>query len=175
MCRHTAVQRVGRKRETDADRGREVGNDCIVSFAARYSIAGVWDKQRRVCSPSRSILSCIDHRVAPLREPDKNLWGEIEQLCRQEHGPVPDLNHGSVLPAVPASLSLSLSFCSLCLSLGSSVSSFQSNNGSTNGHRWGGRPRRLPNVLKVKSRARCVRVRPVPAAGQIKQLSIIPR
>lgn len=61
-------------------------------------------------------------------------------------------------------------------SLSLSVSSFSTkHNGSTNGHRWGGKPSRLPNVLKVKSRAWCVCVCPVPVAGQIKQLSIIPR
>ena len=34
-----------------------------------------------ICILSRSILSRIDPKVAPLREPDKNLWGEIEQLA----------------------------------------------------------------------------------------------
>lgn len=93
-----------------------------------------------ICIPSRSILSCIDHKVAPLREPDNNLRGETEQLADRSIRTLHTwtFNHRSVLPDIY-----------IPTSLGVSVSSFSTkHNGSTDGTGRGCRPSRLPDVLK---------------------------
>ena len=98
-----------------------------------------------------------------IREPHKNLCSNADRSVSM------DLKTAGLFNLVHRSLSTP-SLLTL------SVSSFSTkHNGSTNGSRRGGRPSRLPNVLKVKSRAWHVGVCLVPVAGQIKQLSIIPR
>lgn len=169
MRRHTAVQRVG---ETETDGRKEVGFDCIVRFYFQHDIQWWMFGTNRNASVSwADLFSAVLIIEWLLSESQiKTCGGKLKQLCRREH----------TIQTWTLTTEACFTWCrlqvSLFLPLGLSVSSFSSeHNGSTHGHRWGGRPSRLPNVLKVKSSAWCVCVCPVPVAGQIKQLSIIPR